>query len=302
MMKTLKRTAAALAGGAALLAACATSGGATAGGGVEPSGPKLDLTGYTISFEDNFDGPALDTARWTARTYLDTGDADRTERDKAERRGGYWDPDQVFVEDGRLIIRTEYKDGKYGEGYYTGVAETPGGLFEQRYGYFEVRAKLPAAEGMWAAFWLLCDSMTSEENGGRDGAEIDIFESPYYRSPDIRNTVPHAVHADGYGDKIQSLGSDLFRVPKPYTDFNTYGLLWTEDEYVFYINRKESWRTDAFGPSQVPEYMILSCEVGGKDGKPVPGGDWSGDIEKGKSSLPADFVIDYVKVWKRTGE
>jgi beta-glucanase (GH16 family) len=268
-------------------------------GGAKPKGPALDLTDYIISFEDNFDGAKLDTTYWTARNHLDTGSPEQTEKEKALRRGGYWDPDQVFVENGNLIIRTEYKsDGKYGAGYYTGIAETPG-LFEQRYGYFEVRAKLPAAQGMWAAFWLLCDGMRSEANGGLDGAEIDIFESPNYHWPAMKNTVTHAVHADGYGDKLQSKGSDNFKVPKPYTTFNTYGLLWTADEYIFYINGKESWRTGAFGPSRVPEYMMLSCEVEGKDGKPYPGGDWTGDIEKSKSDLPADFVIDYVKVWKR---
>jgi beta-glucanase (GH16 family) len=69
------------------------------------------------------------------------------------------------------------------------------------------------------------------------------------------------------------------------TGFHTFGLLWTPEEYVFYVDGQETWRTQAGGVSQVPEYLLLSDEVG----------DWGGDIETAK--LPDEFQVDYVRVY-----
>lgn len=52
----------------------------------------------------------------------------------------------------------------------------------------------------------------------------------------------------------------------PYEEFNTYGLEWNEDEYIFYINGVETFRTSFGGVSQNPEYVILSVEMRGENG------------------------------------
>ena len=44
--------------------------------------------------------------------------------------------------------------------------------------------------------------------------------------------------------------------------FHTFGLWWKPDEYVFYVDGKETWRSKAGGVCQVPEYMLLSDEIG----------------------------------------
>jgi beta-glucanase (GH16 family) len=63
------------------------------------------------------------------------------------------------------------------------------------------------------------------------------------------------------------------------------GLEWTEREYVFTIDGRETWRTDK-GVSGTPEYIILSTEVGS----------WAGDIRK--AQLPDRVMFDYVRVYK----
>lgn len=258
----------------------------------------VDLSNMKLVFEDNFDGE-LDRSLW------------QTSFETPERRGGFWADEQCFTQNGNLIIRTEYKEnGKHGPGWYTGTCLTRGNL-DFTYGYFEVRCKAPAAEGLWSAFWMQSESMASDgtTDGGRGGAEIDIMESPYYNDPyttarTYRNTTMHTIHVDGYGDGHKSNNSKFFRVDRDmYNEFNTYGVLWTENEYIFYINGQETWRTD-FGVSQVPEFLWLSVEIAGEAGSGNPENTdnkftWAGDIRNNPDELmPADFVIDYVRVYQ----
>lgn len=101
----------------------------------------------TPYFIDEFDADHVDTDVWNVY------DADPTNPDHPDgmRRGGYWLADQVFTQNGTLVIRTEERDGKF----YTGAIDSSGKL-EKKYGYFETRCKLPKGLGIWSAFWLLC--------------------------------------------------------------------------------------------------------------------------------------------------
>lgn len=258
----------------------------------EVKGKPLDLTGFTVTFEDQFEGNEIDETKWTTDQSWLNGDT-------PVRRGGFWDEDQVFVENGNLIIRIEYKEkGKHGSGYYTGVVNTKD-LFEQAGGYFEVRCKVPATSGAWAAFWMLNEGMSTVGNGGIDGSEMDIFESQgYYLGGDDKNSVSHAVHYNGYDENtIQSKGSGQFKVDDPYNEFHTYGMLWDENSYTFYIDGVKSWKFKKPGVSLKPEFLILSCEVLGKDSLPEDG--WCGDVRKTPAgNFPADFVVDYVRVYQ----
>lgn len=257
---------------------------------------NIDLSNMELVFEDNFDGE-LDKNTWD------------TSCETPKRRGGYWAPEQCFTKDGKLIIRTEYKEnGAYGSGWYTGTCRSRN-LKDFKYGYFEVSCKIPAAQGLWSAFWMMNDSMTGESKKYENGSEIDIMESPYYNDPKMhaklyRNTTMHTIHINGYGDEHRSKVSKQYEVQQNmYKTFNTYGVLWTEDEYVFYINGKETWRTN-FGVSQVPEYLWLSVEIAGENDSANPYNKnnkfcFSGEIEKNdKNIFPADFEVDYVRVYQ----
>lgn len=253
-----------------------------------PKNPKkIDLSEFELVFEDDFSGEKLDSTKWREHQFFD--------KNTGARKGGLWSPSQALIIDGKLHIRTEFKSGEYGEGYYTEAIDTSG-LFEQKFGYFECRCKLPAAEGLWAAFWL--HSMkVGVGNSGREGTEIDIFESPLYKRKKIRNSVVSNLHYNGYGIQGKSKRLGAFEVKKPYSEFNTYGLEWNENEYIFYINGVETARSSFGGVSQNEEFMILSVEVDGVGGKPVFG--WSGNIENNPDgTLPIDFVVDYVKVYQ----
>lgn len=252
---------------------------------IKPSGQNLDLSKFQLVFEDNFDSDTLNTKIWT-----------RHPNSTDVRKGGFWTPSQAFIENNQLHIRAEYKkNGEYGAGYYSEAINTRG-AFEQTYGYFECCCKLPKGEGFWSAFWLHSDNVKTGVPAS-EAMEIDIFESPYYCYKDKRNTISSNLHCSGYdiGSKSECVG--IFSVDDPYDSFNTYGVEWNENEYIFYINGVESARSSSIGVSHKNEYMILSVEVDGAGGKVSNG--WSGNIKNNpQGTLPADFIVDYVRVYQ----
>lgn len=280
--------------------------GCSGKGYYELSGKKfvLDETKYTMTFEDNFN--TIDFTKWKV------GDFDL-------RRAAYYDytEEHLFTNGGNLIMRTKWKDGAKGEGYYTtwlegrssdGKSEDGYTGFSQTYGYFEIRCKVPPSHGIWSAFWLMPDnnlafSESDLQGTGMDGAEIDIYESAFYSRAGENNIMQSAIHVDGYSkEKLKSKGSNAYLVPNLYTEFHTYGLMWTEDEYIFYIDGYETWRTDFLkDTSSVDEFMILSMEVGGdNDGEKVTKlGAWAGDPSDNDKNAVFDWVIDYVKVYAK---
>ena len=66
--------------------------------------------------------------------------------------------------------------------------------------------------------------------------------------------------------------------------WHTFAVWWKPDEYIFYVDGTETWRTNK-AVSQVPEYIKLSDEIG----------KWAGDIAKAR--LPDAFLVDYVRVY-----
>lgn len=256
-----------------------------------PWNPKtdrtVDMSKFTLVFEDEFDGDAINLDVWTHYR-------------QGVRKGGYWDKDQAFLRDGNLVIRSEYKaDGKYGAGFYTDRIDTRR-KYEQTYGYFECRCILPAAEGLWSSFWMSSENI-GNGTPGTQGTEIDVFESPLYYRGRLglnNNLVTSNLHYGGYELGHRYRNVTITRVNNPYTEYNTYGVEWNPDGYIFYVNGRETGRSSFGGVSEVPEYMLLSTEFDGVDGKPFHG--WSGIARENAKDLPAEFVVDYVRAYQYT--
>ena len=230
----------------------------------------VDGRRLSLTFEDDFDGAELDPAKWS-----------RADEMKRQDKDNYWDDSMSHLNGrGELVIsaRTERNTGNI----LTGAAWTKG-LFEQTYGYYEIRTTLNTVPGYWTAFWLMTDNVASEENGGRDGTEIDVYESAYYNE----GLVQHTLHWDGYAAAHRSVGTTA---PLEYDgEYHTFGVLWTPEEYVFYVDGAETWRTDAGeagGTCEVPLYMIISAETGS----------WTYD-KLDKNSLRDRIKIDYVRAY-----
>lgn len=271
-----------------------------------PKGQQINLDKFDLVWQDEFEGSELDKTKWQYNWW------------EVERKGGFWHEDMVEVRDGNLVITTAYFDEalpipekyngffatqpghkEYKPGWYTGVVETRH-KFEPCYGYFECRAILPASSGMWSAFWLMNDQVENVDNSGKDGTEVDIFESMYYKDNALGfgDAVVSGIHYDGYDERYHkgdSIGKWFCN--NPYEEFNTYGLEWNEKEYIFYINGVETGRLSTGGVCQNPEYMILSCEVAGENGVADADRHGTGKISM-KPGDTAEFIVDYVRVYQ----
>lgn len=253
----------------------------------KPMGAEVNMDKFTLTFEDEFDGE-LDRSVWSGHYQY----GNKTE----SRKGSYWNQYLAETKDGNLVIPVVYlEDGMGGEGagWYTAGIDTdddsPNG-FSQKFGYFECRCILPKGADVWSAFWLMNDGVYNVDGSGKDGTEIDIFESDCYEKL-FNYCVTSNLHFDGYNEGHQKMGAQAFITPNnPYEEYNTYGLEWNKNEYVFYINGIETFRTNYGGVSQNPEYLILSVEMRGEDGIPSQ-----------RENAPADsaeFIVDYVRVYQ----
>ena len=254
-----------------------------------PMGPELDMSKFdeTPTFIDDFDAE-LDRDVWSGHYQYG--------RTSESRKGSYWNQYLAETKDGNLVIPVVYLEegiGGKGAGWYSAGIDTDSDSingFSQKFGYFECRCILPKGADIWSAFWLMNDGVYNADGNGRDGTEIDIFESDCYERL-LNNSVTSNLHFDGYNEAHQKLGATRFLLKNnPYEEFNTYGLEWNENEYIFYINGVETFRTDFGGVSQNEEYLILSVEMRGKNGIPSERENAPGES--------AQFVVDYVKVYQ----
>jgi len=241
---------------------------------------------WKLTFDENFDGESLDLTRWSVYA------------------GNWWDKrnhfskDEVIVKDGFLRLRTEKKTGFHNDDpagaksdYATGWAETYG-KWTQRYGYFEIREKQPSAKCMWPGLWMMPDrgkdfSPKDSKRGstGEGGMEFDITESQSAWGPHRFNI---AMHWDNYKEGHKSIGTSANYVQADKDGFIVVGMLWTPGSLVFYGNGKEILRWESPRVSNVQAQLILQNLIGGWDNE-----------ELDDSQLPADFVIDYIRVWQR---
>lgn len=226
---------------------------------------EIPVENYSLVWADEFDKNQLNQEKWGYRSLGVRRDAINIEEAVSVHPGGY------------LIIKTE----QVADQIYTGMISTQN-KFMTTYGYFETRVYLPREKGMWAAFWLQSPSFGKVlDDFKTSGAEIDIFE---YLGNKQRG-VQHALHWNGYDENLTSR-SERIKDRTMRKGWHTFGLLWTKEEYTYYVDGEPTWRTSE-AVSQRSQYIILSVEVG----------EWAGKIKK--ADLPADFVVDYVRVYQK---
>ena len=165
--------------------------------------------------------------------------------------------DPFRVRDGVLSIvasRTPpaLKPVLFNNEYVSGILTTQRS-FSQKYGYFEIRSKIPVGTAVWPAFWLLA-------NDGGWPPEIDVMEGRGERPGDVVMTTHWRIPATG---SVDSCGFD-FSVPDASSHFHDYGVLWKQDRLVYFIDRKPVSDIKVPIGFDDPMYMIVNLAMGSK--------------------------------------
>ena len=243
--------------------------------------PSLELSGYHLLWQDEFDAIALDSAKWEATTWT--------------RRHATNTLEAVSVADGILRITTYTENGVH----HTGFLRTKN-KFDARYGFFEARIRFDSTPGEWGAFWLIAPTVgTIIGDPENAGVEIDVVEHRARNGlgQDVSGNYVANLHWDGYDDDHKTTGSGLIQTRSDGSSLNgewhTYGVLWTPDGYTFTFDGTPKWST-AEAVSRIPEYLKLTCEVQDQN--------WAGEIpEGGFGDLSASrtfMQVDWVRVWQ----
>ena len=146
--------------------------------------------------------------------------------------------------------------------------------FSQTYGYFEMRAQLPAGQGLWPAFWLL------PENGSWP-PEIDAMEmlgnnpGTYYTS----------IHSGTAANEVNAGQAD--NVGDTSTGYHTYGVDWEPDYITYYFDGQQVYKVATPSDMDTPMYMIANLAVGGA---------WPGNADA-TTPFPANMNIDWIRAY-----
>lgn len=219
---------------------------------------------WKLVFKDDFN-KKLDLEVWNVRNNWDFGGKPMmyTSREK-----------NVRVENGSLLIECQ-KENYRGHEYTSGYLQLKE---DYKYGFFEIRCKMPLGKGLWPAFWFAIAQST------KDGwpPEIDVFEMDgnreYFRSGGIFAKV------NGEPKKTFKFKDNQFSIQ----EWHKYALEWDENVIHWYVDNK----LVATATNDIPHILrsvALNMAIFSWKGPPADA-----------NYFPAKYEIDYIKIWKRT--
>ena len=234
---------------------------------------------WVMVWQDEFlNGPAPSASKWgyergLVRNHeLQYYTADRRENARIENR--------------QLVI-TGRRERWEGAGY-TSASLVTKGRFTFTYGKIEIRAKIPTGRGTWPALWLLGD--TDKVEWPHCG-EVDIMENVGFDPEKIH----FSVHTGAFNHVIRTQRTKVISLDRPWAGYHRYGLIWTHERLEFFFDGEKvmEFANDGQGPEHwpfdSPMYLIMNLALGG---------DWGGQKGVDESIFPAEFRIDYVRVWQ----
>ncbi len=265
------------------LAPFSCGGGAT----LQPPPPA----NHKLVWSDEFSGPdgsSPDSSKWT----YDIG-------------GNGWGNNELEyytnrtqnaqIMGGNLVITAQQEAYAGADGVtrnYTSARLKTQRLFSQAYGRFEARIKIPAGQGMWPAFWMLGNDITSV--GWPKCGEIDIMENI--------GKEPGTVHGSLHGPSTSAPTSDLsapFSLPAGQNfagDFHLYAVEWEPGTIRFYVDTNlyatftsSQWPAGGAWVFDHPFFIILNVAVGGN---------WPGSPDS-TTVFPQQMLVDYVRVYTK---
>ncbi|MCY3644989.1 MAG: family 16 glycosylhydrolase [Acidimicrobiaceae bacterium] len=282
---------------------------------------------WEIVWRDEFGGTSLDASKWRAinncpPVYL-ACDTDR--------------PENVEVSDGLLRLRS-LREPYAGTNKWTGSGSQFGPLtsftegdFLQRdftagrvdstrdftYGRYELLGKLPQGHGTFFAFWMR--PRNSEYGNDAAGGEIDIAEGANIgRGGNRRGQIDAQLPGDGWGvHHVVHMGYPftnpftLTNLPvNPAESFHLYAVEWDTASIRFYVDDERvltvpqsDWfshpRDDEepvenpYAPFDQPFFIVINNTIGNWALET-----WPGNQVPDTTVFPAEFVVDYIRVYE----
>ena len=243
----------------------------------------LDLKGFRLTFEDQFRdlsiGPSGGGTRWFAPVHKDFGEAHFLPNGP----GGPFSRARAGVFGDALKVEARKTPSGWTGGLIQTVDESGRG-FSQRFGYFEMRAKLPRGPGTWPAFWLLTQPPLVDDS--IDRGEIDVLEQ-YGDEPDrlhmsVHLWPPLGWNAGGLAKHwYQSKKLTLLGLSD---DFHRFGVLVTPQVVRFYYDGRALADFPSLPEYRQPLYVLVNLTM----------------HEKGvaRATSPQAMLVDYVRVYQ----
>lgn len=256
---------------------------------------------WELVWSDEFDGTELDWTKWDYRTCM-MGKEHPAWTDKGVHLDG--EGNAVFTllldEEGKPVssqLQTGYnfmdqpteKTIFCADHLQWNIGKLRESKFTHSHGYYECRCKLQKKSGWWSAFWMQSPIIGSSLDPEESGVEIDIMECF-----EPGNVVGHNVFTGGYGlDMKRACEGGMTGLSQD--EYHTFGLLWDESGYTFYIDGVENGKITTYKTAR-PEFILISTEPKGyryEDHKPT---------KEAFESVGDVFVVDYVRVFDKVGK
>jgi len=212
-------------------------------------------SGKKLTFSDDFTGDKVDEKKWLISANADTVSIVKGGKDKVLRISLRKADDMIQYN----ILSTR-------------------GKFEQQYGYFEASIRMPAYKGHTGYIRIA-------PNDEKLNPTIMVL----FEGLGADQLVPWARKIDDGGQRDfrpEGKGTQFLKAGEASKKFNTYGILWTEKSYTWFINGKKVHQVDKNDVPR-PVNIQLSHRVA--------------EFERPNlnlKQLPDDMDVDWVKVWK----
>ena len=240
----------------------------------------LTYPGYSLVWSDEFNGSTINTNDWN----FETG-------------GGGWgnnelefytnSPNNAYVSNGNLVI--EARKEVMGSNSYTSARMTTQNKKTFQYGRIDIRAKLPVAQGLWPALWMLGSNISSTPWPAC--GETDIMELIGTYPSRVTGSI-HWALANGTSGTVNnsySLSSGDFS-----QQFHVFSLVWKSNSIqilvdgITYMTGTNASISSGTWPFNAASFLIFNVAVGG---------DWPG-APNASTTFPQRMLVDYVRVFQ----
>jgi beta-glucanase (GH16 family) len=247
------------------------------------SSPASNPAGWKLVWDDEFNRPGLpDPAKWNYEV------GQRRNHELQYYTQARLENAEVKA-DGCLHLTARKEP--FQNAAYTSASLITLGKFQFTYGRVEIRAKVPGGRGTWPALWMM-----GTDRGKLPWplfGEIDLMENVGYEPDRVQFTV----HVQKYNWVMKNEKKASIVVPEFSRDFHVYALEWDHEKLRWFFDGKQVFAYDNDGsgpkawPFDRPAYLLMNLAYGGS---------WGGKKGVDDSILPAQFLIDYVRIYQKS--